>query len=155
MPAHDRDRHDEDEEQGAVVQVQVPPARHRLGGPRRAGGVGRLGGGQVGEQPAEVLVGLGFHGLVEALVELRLVQPPVPVVPGQQVGHLGALGVGDPEVGVAGTAAGGGQEPGRAARRGHGDDLPGQRERVVTDWMRSLAMDCSAPSSGISSQPAR
>ena len=71
---------------------------------------GRWGRRQVGEQPAQVPVGLGPHGLIEPLLELGLVQPSVPVVRGQEVRDLGAFGVGDPQVAVAAPAAGGGQE---------------------------------------------
>ena len=59
----------------------------RLG--RRPGGF--LGFWQVGEKPAQVRAGLGPCGLIDALVEFCLVQPPVGVVPGQPVNDLGAL----------------------------------------------------------------
>jgi hypothetical protein len=72
---------------------------------------------QVGEQPAQVRVSLGSHCLVEPLVELGLVEPPVPEVLGQQVSDLGALGVGEPQIGVPDAASGCGQNPGLAARR--------------------------------------
>jgi predicted DNA-binding transcriptional regulator YafY len=107
-PDHDDHR----EQQDPGVRVLVPAAGRRLG---RLGGLG-VGPGQVGEYAVQVGVGLGLHGLVQALVELGLVQPPVAVVLGQQVGHVGPLGVGNPQAGVAGAAAGGGQKPGRTAR---------------------------------------
>ena len=79
-----------------------------------AGWLGLLGAGQVVEQPAQVRLGLGPHRLIDALVELGLVEAPVAVVLGQAIGDLGALGIRDPQVAVGVTAP---AHPGRAIRR--------------------------------------
>src|SRR5262249_31790739 len=81
-----------------------------------------FGLGQVVEQAVQVRLRLGLHRPVEALVELLLVEPPVPVVLGQAVGDLRALSVGNPQVwvGPARAAAKRSAPPWRIVRRWHG-----------------------------------
>src|SRR5262249_49503805 len=58
-------------------------------------------GRQVGEQLVQVGLGGGAHRAVEPVVERSLVEPPLPVVPGQPVGRRGPVGVGYPHLGLA------------------------------------------------------
>jgi hypothetical protein len=67
---------DRDDQQGGEDAGPQPP------GPRGHRDRGRLGARQVGQQPAQVRLGLGSHRLVEALIELGLAEPAVAVVPG-------------------------------------------------------------------------
>jgi hypothetical protein len=53
----------------------------------------------------QVCPGLGAHRPAEALVQLRLVKPPVSVVLGELVGDLGPLGIGDSHGGIGGALA--------------------------------------------------
>ena len=84
------------------------PARDRGAGARalaRAAGRPGVEVGQIGGQPGQVGVGLGAHRPAEALIELRLVEAPLPVVLGQLVGDLGPVGVRDSHGGIRGTLA--------------------------------------------------
>jgi hypothetical protein len=92
----------------------VASPRSYLAGSRCRRWLGLLEAGQVVEQPAQVRLGLGSHRLIDALVELGLVEAPVAVVLGQTVGDLSTLGIRDPQVtvGVAAPA-----RPERAIRR--------------------------------------
>ena len=71
-----------------------------LPGPGRPG----LEVGKVVGEPGQVGVGLGAHRPAEALIELRLVEAPVPVVLGQLVGDLGPLGIRNSHRGIGARA---------------------------------------------------
>jgi len=94
------DREDPEGHDGEEHDPQNPrPTAGRL-----ADGRGLLGGlqtGQVDEQPGQVCPRLRAHGPVQALLELGGVQASVAVVLGEQLADLVALGVADPQVGVA------------------------------------------------------
>src|SRR5487761_1825279 len=95
VPGGDGDHDDQCDEEQWMAPVPAPSADDDVGR------LGYLGVRQVVEQPGQVGAGLGPHRLIDALVELGLVEAAVAVVLGQPVGDLRALGVGDPQVGLA------------------------------------------------------
>jgi uncharacterized protein YciI len=127
-------------------------------GNRRAVG-GRRSFRQVAEQSEEVCPGRGPHGPVEAKVEFGLVQPAIAVMPGQPVRYGGAVCVRDAQAGVGPASpawSGGSAGLRRIGWRTHLDKAPpGQLCQPCMLSVTSAAIDCSAPSSGMSSQLAR
>ena len=153
--------HGDDRDQDGEHHRQHPapgsaPACSRACNSGPSGCPGDGGGRQVGEQPAQVPVGLGSSRPdAEPLARTRPGRAVrVPVVRGQQV--CAPRRVRRRTSGGRRSCRGGGWRPGTmggsvaltsaCTRR--------QRAREDRDSMRSLAMDCGAPSSGISSQPA-
>ncbi len=92
MSGGDGDHEDKPEDKHRVVGVPVPP----LAGGR----FGYLVVWQVVEQPGQVRPGLGSHCLIDALVELGLVEAAVTVMLAEAVGDLRAFGIGDSQVGL-------------------------------------------------------